>query len=504
MQSLLSPAKAERADTPGLVWLRRDLRVADNRALATALAAHAGVYLVFVFDRGLLDPLPRRDRRVSYLHASVLALDTRLQSLAGRTAAGLICLHGDPAEAIPQLARRLGVAAVYASHDDEPVALERDTLVRTRLTAQRVGFVTVKDHVVLERSDVLTRTGQSFSVFTPYKRAWLARLQPQDLAECPSVPPAEALCDRPAALCVSPPSLAALGFEAVDLQGAALQPGEAGAQAALADFAQRLSQYADARDFPAKRGTSELSVHLRFGTLGIRQAVRLAWPAAKAGQRGAESWLSELVWRDFYAQILHHHPRVVRHAFKPAFDTIAWESGAAAERDFAAWCEGRTGYPLIDAAMRCLAQHGVMHNRLRMVTASFLVKDLGIDWRRGEAHFARRLNDFDLASNNGGWQWAASSGCDAQPWFRIFNPVTQSEKFDPDGAFIRRHVSELAAMPAPAVHAPWRASPIELASAGVRLGTNYPLPIVDHDEARRRTLARYAVVRAAEGPADKG
>jgi deoxyribodipyrimidine photo-lyase len=216
----------------------------------------------------------------------------------------------------------------------------------------------------------------------------------------------------------------------------------------------------------------------------------------QAGSRGAEVWLSELIWRDFYHQVLHHHPRVVTHCFRPEYDAIRWEHGKHADALFMAWCEGRTGYPIVDAAMRQLNQTGYMHNRLRMVVASFLTKDLGLDWRRGEAHFALHLNDFDLAANNGGWQWAASTGCDAQPYFRIFNPVSQSERFDAAGKFIRRYVPELAALPDKLIHAPWLARELDLLAAGLTLGVDYPLPVVDHAEARQRTLARYAVVKA--------
>ncbi|TFW04695.1 deoxyribodipyrimidine photo-lyase, partial [Oxalobacteraceae bacterium OM1] len=207
------------------------------------------------------------------------------------------------------------------------------------------------------------------------------------------------------------------------------------------------------------------------------------------------TWLSELIWRDFYFMILHHHPRVATQSFKPEYDAIRWEHGAEADERFSAWCEGRTGYPLVDAAMAQLNRTGFMHNRLRMVTASFLVKDLGIDWRRGERYFAQQLNDYDLSANNGGWQWAASTGCDAQPYFRIFNPVSQSERFDPDGTFIRRHLPELARLPARHIHAPWLAPAAALREAGVTLGTNYPQPIVQHDAARQRTLQRFAVVK---------
>ena len=295
------------------------------------------------------------------------------------------------------------------------------------------------------------------------------------------------------------PTLAALGFEATNLHDLHVQPGSAGAAALFADFLRRIDDYDTARDFPAVKGPSYLSVHLRFGTVSIRELARAAIERldtrSKPVRRGPAVWLSELIWRDFYHQVLHHHPHVVAKAFKPEFERIKWEHGKHADQLFAAWCEGRTGYPLVDAAMMQINQTGYMHNRLRMLVASFLVKDLGIDWKRGEAYFASHLNDFDLAANNGGWQWAASTGCDAQPWFRIFNPVTQSRRFDPQGRFIRRYLPQLARLDDAQIHAPWELGPIELEAAGVALGRNYPQPIVDHAEAREKTLARYAVVR---------
>jgi deoxyribodipyrimidine photo-lyase len=300
------------------------------------------------------------------------------------------------------------------------------------------------------------------------------------------------------------PTLADLGFEPVDLAALRVRTGASGAAALLADFRRRIGGYGHDRDFPALKGPSYLSVHLRFGTVSVRELVRMAREATAAEPRaaaGAAVWQAELTWRDFYFQILHHHPRVVGHAFRPEYDAIAWEQGEGAERLHAAWCEARTGYPLVDAAMRQLIATGYMHNRLRMVSASFLMKDLGIDWRWGERHFERLLIDFDLAANNGGWQWAASTGCDAQPWFRIFNPVTQSQKFDPQGRFIRRYLPELAGLSDKTIHAPWLAGPLELAAAGVRLGETYPRPVVDHDEARRRTLARYGVLKGQAGEA---
>jgi deoxyribodipyrimidine photo-lyase len=275
-----------------------------------------------------------------------------------------------------------------------------------------------------------------------------------------------------------------------------LPPGSEGGQLFLEDFLHRIDQYQIGRDFPAIKAVSYLSTHLRFGMLSIRGLVREAHRRMLAGSMGATIWLSELIWRDFYFMILANHPRLAAGAaFKPDYDQIQWESGATAQKLFKAWCDGKTGYPLVDAAMCQLNQSGYMHNRLRMVVASFLTKDLGIDWRWGEAYFAKHLNDFELSSNNGGWQWASSSGCDAQPYFRIFNPITQSQKFDPEGKFIRRYLPQLDKLSKKSIHAPWQAGHIELEAAGLLLGRDYPLPIVDHDEARKKTLVRYSVVK---------
>ena len=241
-------------------------------------------------------------------------------------------------------------------------------------------------------------------------------------------------------------------------------------------------------------------MHLRFGTVSIRQLASLAFQRQATGSQGAAVWLSELIWRDFYAAILANFPHVAERAFKPEYDAIQWEQGPGAEALFKAWCEAKTGYPLVDAAMMQLNQTGYMHNRLRMVAGSFLVKDLGLDWRWGERYFAEKLNDFDLSANNGGWQWVASSGCDAQPYFRIFNPISQSEKFDPQGKFIRRYLPQLGRLTDKAIHAPWLAKPIELQAAGITLGTDYPHPVVQHDQARAKTLARYAAVKKATLP----
>jgi deoxyribodipyrimidine photo-lyase len=477
-----------------LVWLRRDLRSTDHAALHRALTTARRVWCVFVFDTDILDPLPRADRRVEFIRESLVEVDEALRALA--PGSGLIVRHGRAVDEIAALAATLQVQAVVASHDDEPAALARDAAVREVLAADGRAFHTVKDHVVFERSEVLTQVGRPYGVFTPYKNAWLKKVEPFYLQAYPVERHAAALAPLPvAAGPARVPTLAELGFEPTNLKRLQIPTGASGGTALLTDFLQRIDDYEATRNFPAVKGPSYLSVHLRFGTVSIRTLARAAHARAQAGSAGAAVWLSELIWRDFYHQVLHHHPRVVSASFRPEYDRIAYETGPAADALFRAWCEGRTGYPLVDAAMAQINQTGYMHNRLRMVVASFLVKDLGIDWRRGEAYFAEQLNDFDLAANNGGWQWASSSGCDAQPWFRIFNPVTQSEKFDPQGKFIRHYLPRLAGLPDAALHAPWTARPLDLASTGLSLGRDYPLPVVRHDEARERTLARYAVVK---------
>jgi len=478
-----------------LVWLRRDLRVHDNAALYHALKHCRQVHVAFVFDTAILDALPRADRRVEFIRESLVELDARLRELGGPHC-GLIVRHGVAEHEIPRLAHQLGVLAVFASHDDEPYAQRRDGQVRGHLADHGIALHTGKDHVVFERQEVMTQSGTAFSVFTPYKNAWLRKVSAFYLKAYPVERYAQHLAPRPEALRQPVPRLSDLDFEPTNLKDLHIPAGESGAQSLLADFLPRIDAYGQRRDFPAVKGPSYLSVHLRFGTVSIRQLAREAHSRMQAGSEGAAVWLSELIWRDFYAQVLANFAHVgAGESFKRDYDAIAWDHGPHGHKLFDAWCEGRTGYPLVDAAMRQLNQTGYMHNRLRMVVASFLCKDLGVDWRWGEKYFATHLNDFDLAANNGGWQWASSSGCDAQPYFRIFNPVSQSEKFDAEGKFIRRYVPELAGLSAKAIHAPWLAGALELQSAGVELSKTYPRPIVDHAEAREKTLERYAVVK---------
>jgi deoxyribodipyrimidine photo-lyase len=462
-----------------LVWFRRDLRDFDHAALYHALKQARQVVCAFVFDREILDALADpADRRVEFIHASVVELQQALEAKGG----GLVVRHGVARDEIVQLAAGLEADAVFFNHDDDPAAQARDAAVEAALSARGIAVRHYKDAVIFEREEVLTAGKTPFSVFTPYRNAWLKALTPFHLRAYPVA----AYADRLAAQSTPIPGLQAAGFRPTNLSELKLPTGMGGGALLFDDFLQRIDRYRDTRDFPAVKGPSYLSVHLRFGTVSIRQLAAAAW---QQGGHGAQTWLSELIWRDFYHQILWHRPAVASgHAFKPQYDALPWPNPPG---HFAAWCEARTGYPLVDAAMRQLNQTGYMHNRLRMVAASFLTKDLLVDWRLGERYFAAKLIDFDLAANSGGWQWAASVGCDAQPWFRIFNPVTQSERFDAQGTFIRRYLPELANVPDKFIHAPWKLGVAEQQKAGCAIGRDYPAPIVDHAAQRARALALF-------------
>lgn len=482
------------ATTRSLVWFRRDLRSFDHAALHAALTETAGCYCVFIFDTNILQHLPKQDRRVQFIHESIQELATSLEALGG----GLIVRVGDPCEEIPRLAAQLEVQTVYINHDYEPSAIARDDIIQSKLQSFNCILKSYKDQVIFEKNEVLSLSEKPYSVFTPYKNAWLKKILNDGSDFYFSSYPIEKyqhklLSNKENTI----PSLQDLGFETSSSETSTLKGGMTAARVLLDNFLERMHHYDVARDFPSIKGPSYLSGHLRFGTVSIRHLVREAILQTRIAEstQGAKIWLSELIWRDFYFMILSHHPRVVGAAFKPDYDQIQWESGDHAKALFQAWCDGKTGYPLVDAAMLQLNQTGYMHNRLRMVTACFLVKDLGIDWRWGEAYFARQLIDFDLSANNGGWQWASSTGCDAQPYFRIFNPITQSEKFDTEGKFIRRYLPQLSKLNSKHIHAPWTVPNSELLKANISLGENYPFPIIEHDQARKKTLERYAVVK---------
>ena len=468
--------------TNALVWFRRDLRDYDHAALYHALKSSKNVYCAFVFDTDILDLLhDKADRRVEFIWESVRELKAALQSKGG----DLIVTYGCAKNEIAKLAHSLSIEAVFTNHDYEPSAISRDKQVAEQLNSNNIAFHHYKDHVIFEKDEVLNLSGKPYGVFTPYKNMWLKTVNDFYVKPYPVDDYVHRLAPRTEIKSVIP-SLESMGFQPTNLGSLRLPTGMKGGLTLFNDFKERMSRYKDARDFPAIKGVSYLSVHLRFGTISIRHLAREAMQAANTG---AQTWLSELIWRDFYVQILHHNPSVaVGKAYKAEFDSLKFPNDTVL---FQAWCDGKTGYPLVDAAMRQLNTTGFMHNRLRMVAASFLVKDLLIDWRWGERYFAEKLIDFDLSANNGGWQWAASTGCDAQPWFRIFNPITQSERFDAQGKFIRKYVPELAKCNDKEIHAPWLIPPLRLQELNIAIGKDYAAPVVDHATQRLQALALY-------------
>ena len=497
-------------------WFRRDLRLQDNTALSAAARDSGGAVIpTFVLDDRLLRGADVAPGRVQFMLDCLRELDANLRRQGSR----LIVLRGDPATELARLAQITGAQAVCFNRDYTPIALRRDARVTRALQNAGAQTRTFKDAVIFEQSELLTGSGQPYTVFTPYKRAWLNRLslggradaQPLDAPALTPLPQTWADVGLPAL-----PTAEELGFRVTQ----ELPPGgESEALRRLARFKDSgaLQAYSAQRDFPAIEGTSRLSPYLRFGAISPRQcfsaavstlrgefpAKRSFSPAASdAKKEGADAWISELIWREFYAQILYHFPHAEHGNYRREYDRLEWGSGDPAldAARFAAWRDGRTGYPIVDAAMRQLKQTGWMHNRARMIVASFLTKDLLLDWRLGERHFMQHLVDGDPASNNGGWQWAAGTGTDAQPWFRIFNPRLQSERFDPDGAFIRRWLPELASVPLDYLHAPHTMPPLVQAQAGCVIGQDYPAPIVDHAAQKEESIRRFSrVAKRVEG-----
>ncbi len=450
-----------------LYWFRRDLRLEDNRGFSRALraAAKSGAVVVpvFIFDKGILSKLEDKDdARVGFIHRTLGEMKSTLSSHNS----DILVWHGHPVDLWQDIVNKglkLGdgstgkVSKVVANHDYEPQAIKRDRAVAAVLQKAGIAFETFKDQVIFERSEVAKDDGKPYTVFTPFSKRWRAELESRksrgidELAPERCGPYFDSLVKTKETLF---PSLNDLGFaENPSIEA----PGVRVATSVLVE-------YANQRNFPAIQGTTRLGMHLRFGTVSVRKLVRMAI------ELGADVWLSELIWREFFMQILFHFPRVEGQSFRPDYDRIVWRND---EQEFCAWCEGRTGYPIVDAGMRELNATGFMHNRVRMIAGSFLTKHLLIDWRWGEAYFARKLLDFELSANNGNWQWVAGSGCDAAPYFRVFNPTLQAEKFDPDGKYVAKWVPELSSR-------------------------DYPAPIVEHVAARVRVLRAYEVVKTGK------
>ncbi|MBV8255733.1 MAG: deoxyribodipyrimidine photo-lyase [Chitinophaga sp.] len=423
-----------------ICWFRRDLRLKDQAALYHALRSGKPVLPVFIFDTNILNDLEdKADKRVLFIHNTLEQINKQLKNF-GST---IEIYHGTPVEAFRHWTQKYQVGTVYANHDYEPYARQRDAAVAKELEVQGIGFLTFKDQVILDKKEVLKDNGEPYTIFTPYSKKWRSVLTPFHLK---SYPVDKYLSYLFKARSETLPSLTKLGFE---------KPDNTEFPAAELDE-DIISDYRETRDYPYLTGTTRIGLHLRFGTISIREVMQLALDLN-------DTFVNELIWREFYQMILWHFPHVVGHSFKREYDRIVWRNN---EEEFSRWCEGKTGYPIVDAGMRELNSTGFMHNRVRMITASFLAKHLLIDWRWGEAYFAAKLLDYDLASNNGNWQWAARSGCDAAPYFRVFNPSLQTERFDKENIYIRKWVPELGT-------------------------ADYPPQIIAHDTARKRALEVY-------------
>lgn len=420
-------------------WFRRDLRLHDNRGLQEALEAGLQVLPVFIFDTEILERVSaKNDARVTFIHSEIKRLKKETEELGS----SIKVFHSTPIEAIKELLKEYEVAAVYANKDYEPETIERDKKIGEFLKENEVEYRLFKDHVIFEENEVLKDNDEPYTVFTPYSKKWKQALDENPVPRFASEEKLEGLMKiKPLQL----PELKEMGFEKSELEIPSREVSD-----------EVIANYEKTRDFPAEEGTTRLGIHLRYGTVSIRGLVKRA-------EDLSETFLNELIWRDFYIAILWHFPHVVNSSFKKKYDSINWRNS---EKEFERWCNGETGYPLVDAGMRELNETGFMHNRVRMVTASFLTKHLLIDWRWGEAYFAEKLLDYELASNNGNWQWAAGSGCDAAPYFRIFNPKNQQKRFDPKDKYVMKWVPEI----------------------GMK---RYPEPVVDHKEARERALKRY-------------
>jgi deoxyribodipyrimidine photo-lyase len=460
-------------------WFRRDLRVSDNVSLSEAARRAERIVPVFIFEDAFRTGPDVGAARLAFLLQSVEALRKNLQELGHE----LVVRCGRSEVLLPALCQECGAQAVFANKRYEPYTQRRDERITSELLAAGFGFELFKDAVIWEETEILTQQGKPYTVFTPYSKAWKAK-------SVPAPWPRLGRSTEGGIHYKSDVLPASSGEAGYPLNQAIPPGGERAALELLRKFmAGPVYDYAGNRNFPAIDGTSNLSPHLRAGTIGIRTILAELKKArarvAPSRQAGCDVFLNELIWREFYLQVLHNFPHVTKGAFRPEYDELKW---SANKEHFAAWCEGRTGYPIVDAAMRCLNSTGMMHNRLRMIVAMFLTKDLLIHWQWGERYFMKQLVDGDMAANNGGWQWSAGTGTDAAPYFRIFNPVSQGEKFDPEGTFVRRWVPELAEFPNDAIHQPWE-HPLLSANS------KYPARVVLHEEQRTKCLAMFKAVK---------
>ena len=466
--------------TTAIWWVRRDLRLNDNDALRAALEHGGCVIPVFVLDPKLLAASDISEKRLAFLFGGLRSLAADLRARGSR----LIVRRGEPAAELARLTAETKAGGIYAEADPWPYGRRRDEIITAQLPLSLLPGLTAQPFDLIRKAD-----GAPYAVFTPFSRAWKA-LPPPTSAQL-WTPPERLPAVLDYLLSLPVPDEPALP------SSVPFPPGEAEALRRLRTFtsgaAAPLYGYADTRNRMDLDGTSQLSPYLRFGMVAARRAAVAALDAMRVAidpmaRTGAETWLNELIWREFYMTMIYQHPAVLEHEFQANLRGIPWRNDAAA---FAAWCEGRTGYPVVDAAMRQLVTSGWMHNRARMIAASFLVKDLLVDWRWGERFFMQHLVDGDPAANNGGWQWTAGVGADAAPYFRVFNPSLQGAKFDPEGGYVRRYVPELITVPVKYIHEPWKMSPEIQHASGCMVGRDYPLPIVDHAVARERALAAY-------------
>ncbi len=467
-----------------LFWMRRDLRLQDNAGLFHALKNSDSVACIFVFDKNILEGLSKKDTRIDFIWNCLSNLKDELRSVGS----DLVVVYDRPEFIIPILADKYKVDAVYCNEDYEYSAIQRDGFVANKLKEKGIDFLSYKDQAIFAKDEILTSSGQPYTVFTPYANAWRKKFEKNDARYFKS----DYLLEKLAKFKTKDlMSLEELGFEETNLREVKIGFSNKEAKDLFENFLnKRIEKYKITRDFPSVSGVSYLSVHNRFGTISVRHLIREAEKIKEnsiGAIEGVDCWINELIWRDFYFQLLYHFPHIQFEPFQKQYADFPWENNM---ENFQKWCDGETGYPLIDAAMTQLNKTGYMHNRLRMLVASFLTKHLLVDYRLGEQYFAEKLLDFDLSANNGGWQWAASIGCDAQPYFRIFNPIIQSEKFDPQGKFIKKMLPIFKEVGEKFLHKPWEYME-ELQAVGIIIGKDYPQPIVSHNEAREKVLNKF-------------